>query len=225
MAPILDDLPIGQVRGPGDKIYMPRADGARVPIEMVKQKDRLQDEAVRRLVATARELEAAIASFKAQAFDDVDALQALLEQQYGAKVGGSKGNVSLFSYDGLIRIQVQISDLIKFGPELQVAEALLEECVGEWVEGARAELRAIVMNAFRRDKEGQLNRGALLGLRRYEVEDERWKRAMQAIADSIQVIGSKRYIRFSSRPTLDGAWAEVSLNIASAKPPLATPLT
>jgi hypothetical protein len=75
------------------------------------------------------------------------------------------------------------------------------------------------MNAFRRDKEGQLNRSAILGLRSYEISDERWKRAMAAIADSIQIIGAKRYIRFSKRASLQHDWVEVSLNLATAKPP------
>lgn len=208
-------LPAGQVELAG-QIYMPRADGAMVPLETVKEKDRLQDQAVRQLFAEALELSAKLSAFKCKAFADVDALQRLLEEKYKAPRGGDKGNVSLFSYDGLMRLQVQVADLIKFGPELQVARALLEECVAEWVEGARAELRMIVLDAFRLDKAGEIRTAAILGLRRYEIEDDRWKRAMTAIADSITVIGSKSYIRFSMRPTVKAAWSNVSLDIATA---------
>jgi len=211
----MSDVPAGQVELNGAR-YMQRADGAAVPLELVKEKDRLQDQAVRRLFTEADELAVAIAAFKTKAFADVDALQRLLEEAYKAKTGGAKGNLTLFSFDGLLRIQMQVADLIKFGPELPVAKALIDECLVEWIEGARAELRAIVLDAFKPDKEGQLRAGALLGLRRYEIEDERWKRAMTAIAESIQVIGSKRYIRFSRRANQTAPWQGVSLDIATA---------
>lgn len=211
-------IPPGQVELNGDR-YMPRADGVMVPLEGVKEMDLVRDQLVRRLMAQADALAATLAAFKARGFDDVDALQALLAEKYKAKVGGEKGNLTLYSYDGLLKVQVQSADLIKFGPELQTAKALIDECTGEWVEGARVELKAIVMDAFRHDKEGNLNKGRLLALRRYEISDPRWGRAMEAIADSIEVIGSKRYLRFARRPTLKGAWREVSLNIASAGAP------
>ena len=219
IAEAVSRVPPGQVELNGSR-YMPDAKGALVPIELVKEQHKLQDQTVRRLLAGAEQVAAKIAHFKALAFSDVDQLQGLLAEKYGAKVGGAKGNVSLFTYDGLVRIQVQVADLIKFGPELQVARNLVEECVGEWTEGARAELRAIVMNAFTPDKEGQMNRGALLGLRRLDIQDERWTSAMKAISDAVQVIGSTRYIRFSRRETLNAPWEEISLNVATAKPPL-----
>jgi len=212
-----DALPPGQVLGPGGAVYMPRADGAMVPIETVKEKDRVQDQMVRDLFAEAVAQSDRLAAFKAKAFADTQAMLRLLEEKYKAKgPGGAKGNTSWFSYDGLMRIQIQVADLIRFGPELQVAKALLEECVSEWVEGARAELRVIVMDAFRKDKAGEIRTGAVLALRRYEIEDERWKRAMEAIADSIIVLGSKSYIRFSHRPHLEAPWENVSLDIATA---------
>jgi len=190
--------------------------GELVPLEVVKPQHRLQDEAVRALFVKARAAAEQLAAFKAGAFEDIDALLRLLDEQYKAKVGGEKGNISLFSYDALQRIQVQVSDIIKFGPELQTAKALLEECTADWLEGSRAELRVLVMGAFKTDKEGEVSPGALLGLRRYEISDERWKRAMEAISDSIQVIGTKRYIRFSFRDGPKAPWQNVSLDIATA---------
>lgn len=207
--------PAGQEDLNGQR-YMRDAKGGLFPIEMVKPQHRLQDESVRALMAEAEAVAAKLKAFKDRAFDQVTNLQQLLEQQYKVKVGGAKGNVSLFSYDGLLRIQVQIADLIKFGPELQIAKSLIDECAREWVEGARVELKAIVMDAFEVDKEGKLSTGKLLRLRTWEISDERWENAMKAIAESIQVIGSKRYIRFARRLEVDAPWREVSLNMATA---------
>ena len=45
------------------------------------------------------------------------------------------------------------------------------------------------------DKTGKINTKRVLSLRRLDIKDERWLRAMDAIGDSIQVAGSKSYIR------------------------------
>lgn len=201
--------------------HMRNADGALFPYRLIKPHDLAQDQAVRRLLDKARGVAAILAHFKLLAFDDVDALQALLAERYKVTVGGKKGNITLYRYDGLEKITVQVADLVKFGPELQSAKALIDECAAEWVIGARVELKALVMDAFVARKEGKLDRGKLLGLRRYDIQDPRWVRAMEAISDSMTVIGSKRYIRFGFRADIDGAWEEISLNIATARPPAA----
>lgn len=54
------------------------------------------------------------------------------------------------------------------------------------------------------DKEGQINTGRVLSLRRLDIKDERWLRAMNAIGEAVQVVGSKSYIpstSASARPT------------------------
>ena len=49
-----------------------------------------------------------------------------------------------------------------------------------------------------------------------EIADERWKRAMDAIRESMRVIGSREYIRFYRRDRRDGPWKQVILDLASA---------
>jgi hypothetical protein len=208
-------LPPGVVDVNG-KHYMVDAKEALVPIELVKPSDRAQDDMVRDLFAKADAVSKAIVAFKTHAFADIDALHDLVLERYGAKLGGAKGNVSLFTFDGLMKIQVQVADLVSYGDELQAAKALIDECLQEWADDSRAEIRAIVMNAFRVDKEGKINRGALLQLRTLNIEDERWKRAMDAIKDAERVLGSKRYIRVFQRANPKAEWRMVSLDIATA---------
>ena len=150
----MTDLPAGAEMANGN-VYMRDAKGGLVPIELVKPKDRLKDELVRDLFAAAEAVAATIAAFKTKAFGDVDAFIDLLANKYEAKVGGEKGNITLGTIDGCMQVKVQVSDLIRFGPELQQAKALVDECVQEWSADSQAEIRVIVMNAFRAEKEGQ----------------------------------------------------------------------
>lgn len=192
------------------------AKGRLVPLSTVKPIDKLKDETVRKMVHFARELSEQIGRFRGHCFDDVGSLQALIAQEYSATIGGAKGNISLTSFDGTMKVSVQVSDQIEFGPELQEAKKLVDVCLSDWATGSRDELIAIVNRAFNVDKEGQINRAELFMLLRVEIEDARWQSAMRAIRDSIRIIGSKTYIRFHERPTGDGQWRPITIDLAAA---------
>jgi hypothetical protein len=199
----------------GGKDYMNDAKGGYTPVEVVKPQDMLEDETVRKVMFYARELSAQIARFKANTFLDLNAFQSLLEQDYGSRKGGAKGNVRYASHDGLMMVQVQVAEQITFGPQLQVAKTLIDECLLEWGAESHEAIRALINRVFSVEKEGQINRAELFGLLRLEITDERWKRAMDAIRDSIRSTGTKAYVRFYERPTHDGEWRAVRLDIAS----------
>lgn len=197
------------------KPYLRDAKGNLVPVEAVKPADLLMDETVRKITGFARDLSAQIARFKGHTFEDVNGLQALIAQEYGASVGGKKGNITLSSFDGCLKVQVQVADLLEFGPELQAAKALIDECLSDWSADSRVELRALVNKVFNVDKEGQINRAELFMLLRVQIADERWVRAMKAISDSIRVIGSRTYVRFYERAAPNAPWNAISIDLAA----------
>jgi Protein of unknown function (DUF3164) len=203
--------PIIQIAG---EPHMVDGKGAKVPAGLVKAQDKLQDELVRKVMGYGIALSAQVARFKAHTFDDIGAFAALLEQEYGAKLGGAKGNMTLMSFDGLMKVTVQVADYIDFGPELMTAKSLIDECLNEWASGARDEVRAIITRAFNTDKPGQINRSEIFMLLRLEIADPRWQRAMQAIRDAMRVVGSKSYVRLYRRDTQDGQWQAVTIDLA-----------
>jgi hypothetical protein len=186
------------------------------PVELVKAQHLLEDETVRKIVGHAVELSAQVARFKQHTFDDIGAFEALLEQEYDAKKGGAKGNMTLMTVDTLLKVTVQIADHIDFGPELQVAKELVDECLNEWASEARAEIRTIVTRAFNTDKAGQINRSEIFMLLRLEITDPRWLKAMQAIRDAMRVVGSKTYVRCHRRVDHEASWQAVTIDLAKA---------
>lgn len=189
--------------------------GSRIAAKAVKAKDKLQDELVRKIVGYAEPLSEQIARFRQHTFDDVDAFVALLEQEHGAKRGGTKGNLVFYSFDGLTRVKVSIAEQVHYGPELQVAKGLVDECMADWTSTAGPELQTIVTHAFRVDQAGKVSRTALLSLRRYDFDDGRWLRAMKAIADAERPISSKRYVLIHRRDKTSDGWSPVSISMAS----------
>lgn len=196
--------------------HMRDAKGGLMPVSLVKPKDRLIDEQVRKIIHFASELSNQIARFKGHTFDDLGSLDALLAQEYGASVGGKKGNKSYLTYDGCQKVQIRVADQIEFGPELQHAKTLIDECLNEWAADSREEIRAIITRAFDTDKEGQINRAEVFMLLNLDIDDDRWNEAMRAIKEAIRVVGSKLYMRFQRRDDIDGNWETITIDLAKA---------
>jgi hypothetical protein len=57
--------------------------------------------------------------------------------------------------------------------------------------------------------------GRILGLRRLEITDERWRAAMTAIGESVQVIGTKQYVRFYERMGDSDRYASIPLDMVA----------
>lgn len=196
--------------------YWRDAGGRLVPASMVKPIDQARDALVRELVAKAREVSEILGKFKAQAFADIGAFVEMSAEQYGAKVGGAKGNVTLATFDGAFKIVRQVAETIVFDERLQAAKALIDECIQEWSQGSRDEIRALINDAFQVNKEGNINTARVLGLKRLDIRDEKWQRAMQAIADSVQVSGTKPYIRIYERVGDTDKFTPITLDVAGA---------
>jgi hypothetical protein len=191
------------------------AKGRLVPVEMIKAIDLARDELVIELVEKAKTISTTLAAFKATAFGDIKAFVEMSAEQYKATIGGKKGNVTLLSFDGRYKIVHAVQDSIKFDERLQAARALIDECAAEWTQDARSEVRVLVNEAFRTDKVGEISTGRVLALRRLEISDSRWQRAMQAISDAVQVVGSKSYVRIYERIGDSDQYASIPLDIAS----------
>lgn len=206
-------MPSGVIEENGRR-KMIDARGREVPLDLVKAQDQLQDELVRKIVGYFVAASDQLRRLKEHTFDDISAFEAILAQEYETSLGGAKGNKTLTTYDGLYQVQVQVQDRVDFGPELQIAKGLIDECLNEWSADSRPEIQAIVTRAFNTDKEGQINRAEIFMLLRLDIQDSRWRRAMEAIRDAMRVIGKATYVRVKQRPAADAPWQTVPLDLA-----------
>lgn len=209
---VLDD---GKAHANGTT-YMKDGKGGLVPVSLVKPADLLEDDTVRKICAFGIALSDQVARFKEHTFEDIGIFDATLAEEYGVSKGGKKGNKTLMSYDGLFKVTVQVADYIDFGPQLQIAKGLVDECLNEWAANARPEIQSIVTRAFNTDKAGKINRSEIFMLLRLKIEDDRWQRAMDAIHDAMRVVGSKTYVRCHRRDTNDAEWQAITIDLAKA---------
>jgi Protein of unknown function (DUF3164) len=196
--------------------YWMDANGNLVPESKVKQIDQVRNQMVYDLCRMAEVESDALRTFKTSSMAEVAAFVGLSLDHYGVRTGGEKGNVTLVSYDGVYKLVRQMQDKIVFGEQLMAAKALIDECVHEWAQGANDNIKALINHAFQTDKEGKINTGRVLSLRRLDIKDEKWQQAMQAIADSMQTASTKPYIRFYKRDVKTLEYLPINLDVAGA---------
>lgn len=196
------------------KEYLKDAQGRMVPVETIRPEELLENELVLKLARDAEALRDALSAFKALSFSEADALMALLRAKYNIVKGGKKGNVSFVSFDGMTKVQISCSDFLTFGPELQIAKTLIDECIKDWGSGQNDRIIALVNHAFRVDKEGRVNKDDILSLRKIDIKDDKWLQAMEAISSSVRVSRTKRYIRVYRRTSEEQDFEAINLDLA-----------
>ena len=185
-----------------------------VPVDTIKDIDLSRNDFVIEYIEKAEEIQKTLRDFKMAALGDIGAFIDLSAERYHVNIGGKKGNVTLTSFDGRYRVQRAIAEKIAFDERIQAAQALIDQCKARWAEGSRNEVKVLIEDAFQVDKEGKISADRVLRLRRHKFDDPEWKQAMEAIADAIQVTGSKTYVRFYKRSGPDEKWEAISLDIS-----------
>lgn len=193
--------------------YMRNAVGHLVPIESVKEIDLERDRLVKEIFERAKEVNATLSCFKQRVAGDMQAFLELSAEKYGVSLGGAKGNVGLASFDGRYQVQRCVSERLNFDERLQAAKVLIDECLREWTKDSGAEIKTLVEQAFQVDKKGRINTKRILSLRTLRIEHPTWKRAMDAIADAVTVVGSCTYYRVYERDD-DGNYHQLCLDFS-----------
>ena len=194
--------------------YRKDARGALVPVDSIKTIDLVRDDLVHRVFQNVVPVREELVRLKQLALQEIRDFIELSANEYGVQLGGKKGNVTLTSFDGEFRLMVAMSDTLAFDERLQAAKKLIDECLEEWTQNSDANLKTVVQAAFDVNKQGHINTGRVLGLRRLNIQHEKWSEAMNILSDSIQVLASKEYVRFYQRNT-DGKYELINLDLAT----------
>ena len=198
-----------------NKQFMEDAQGRQVPVAMIKKIDLKRHDLVCSVMERAFAERERLAEFKRQVWEEIQSFVDNSAKDSGAKkLGGKKGNITLTSFDGRYKLIVAVNDGILFNEKLQIAKQLIDECICKWSKNAKPELKVLVDDAFNVGKNGLVSTGKVLGLRRLNITDATWRRAMDAITESIQVVSSKTYMRFYER-LADGQYMQIPLDVAS----------
>lgn len=208
------EMPIAQVINGVEMVNA--SGGGLTPLKNVRDHHKLEDQTVRHCVAYALELAAIVGRFRVHTLDDVTAFCDELADKFGGKRGGSKGNITLKSYDDCLKVEIKSQQFFQYGTELQQAKALVDQFISENSEGVPSDLLVFLTHAFQVDQEGKVNRSRMVQLKRLEIDNETWRRAMAALEAAERPAHSKLYVRFGMRKSVEDAWASISVDLAAA---------
>ena len=196
--------------------FMLNARGGLDPVALVKDVDKLRDDMVHEIVNESIQKHKELQEMKKRFFSTIDAFVRLSAEKYNLNYGGKKGNMTFLSYDGMYKVVVSVNENIFFDERLQIAKELIDQCIQDWETDSPNEIKALIQDAFYVGKSGKLDKNRILGLRRLDIQDERWQKAMTAISDSIQIAGSREYIRIYERdPNNSDKYNLINLDIAA----------
>lgn len=195
--------------------FLENADGHLVPRSLVTALDLLRDDLCRDAFARAVALQQQMLDFKSWIYSQVARLIEVAATEYNVTLGGELGNVSLLSFDGRLKISIQIAKKLAFDEKVLLAKELIDSCLKEWTATSRDEIQLLIQDAFRTDAQGSLDAKRILGLARHPIQDERWKTAMSIIQTSVVVESSKSYVRIYRRASKEKKWEAVALDLAA----------
>lgn len=195
--------------------YREDAKGNLVPEATIKAIDLERDALVAAIATQGKEHSKTLGVFKDAVLAQVAEFVEKSREAFGKKIGGTKGNITLITFDGRFKLVIAQSDNMVFDERLQTAKGLIDKCIRKWSEGADAKIITLVTDAFQVDQSGNVSLGRVLGLKRLAIEDPTWKKAMDAIGESIRVVSSKTYIRLYERDDKN-EYQPIALDVAAA---------
>ncbi len=172
---------------------------------VVKARDRL----VRRIAAKTQRLHEQMLAVKAEVLALVDDY---LDQVAAGYDEDWKGNAELVTFDGRLKVEMKISEVLEFDERLQVAKQKIDHCLRSWTGNARAEVRALINQAFQVDSKGRINVRSILTLRQLKFDNQVWIEAMALIADSLRIRTTRRYVNVYQRHTSTDRFELLALN-------------
>lgn len=182
----------------------------------VRAADKIKDEMIEKLCNEAMHLSDEISAFKKKSNEQVEAYFAILLQDYGinAKAKSVKGNITIENFSSTFKVALSVSDNLQFDERIQIAKSLVDEFLIDETKDSSPAIRTLITKAFEVDKKGNIDANKIFALKRYDIQDERWNKAMSIIDESKKVAFARSYIRFYIREHTNNEWELVPLNIA-----------
>nr|WP_319473064.1 DUF3164 family protein [uncultured Sphaerochaeta sp.] len=195
------------------RVYYEDARGTLVPEEMVKPVDQLRDQLVSSIMNKIFKLRLDMESVKGQVLDDIDTFMTLAAAEYGVQLGGKKGNLTLATFDGKYRIIIKMNDRQSFTEGIYLGKELIDKCIEKWSDGANQNLKAIIDQAFQVNQSGKMDIRRVLALRKLDIKDPDWTKAMDIISDAVQVETSKQHLLIYVRDK-NGQYVNQNMNLS-----------
>ncbi len=194
--------------------------GASVPVRHVSQYDRTRDASVRRIYARFKKAREYLEKVMTDSLADLEKV-AKARGEAGIEPG-TKGNIQVSSFDGLITVGLNVRYDIHLDERVVRARELMYACARRIAAKLDSEesklLEVLIDEAFQPTRSGALPVARVLSLMRREVNDPKWKQAKQLLSECMETRRGKSYLRVEARPDRQHDPVPIRLDIADCWP-------
>lgn len=185
--------------------------GNEIHSDMVRADEKLKSEMLEKIIVKVKNAHDQKIKLLAEIDEEIDTYMNLLRDVYRIPVKETKGNVTLVSFDGKIKLQKAVSEVIELNEKLQLAKEKIDQVIKKEATETTALIKTLLTQVFEVDKKGKINIRQVLALRAYDIDDPLWVEAMALIDEAITVTGTKSYTRFYSRESVEDAWTNLAV--------------
>jgi len=189
--------------------------GNSIKVENIKDHEKDSNNFVVQSILACARVSDTLSQLRSELESEFDGHVKSLFEQYNKKMGGKKGNVTVFSFDRKLKLECSKQERETTNEHIIVAKQLVDGCVKNWSKGANKNLQSFVSRYFRTDADGNYNVSDLKRLRKMELAhpDEDWDKAMEALDNSIEFDTTATYFRAYYRDE-NGSYIQIPLDIA-----------
>ena len=189
--------------------------GIQTHVSRVRPYEKMREKKLAAMAKEAKAINAKLRAFKDTVRKECDDLYRAFLEEHGVDPG--KGNVTLFSFDRSLKVEVSINETIEFdGQFVEAAKSKFDEFLEANVSAKDVAIKALVMDAFQTSR-GKLDTKRVMNLLRYrsKIKDEVFGAACQLLEDGIRKPESRTYYRIWERTGKDGEHVLIDLNFSS----------
>lgn len=199
--------------------YMTDRFGDQIPTRIVSNYDLKRDKTVKRILRRYLEAQAVLERVKVETIKDLDILEQAALAEAGIRDFKSKGgNSTVYSYDGLVSVQIKNRTFSGMDERAHVAKQMLEEFVAELTEGQEKDDIVQIVNSLLDTRSGDINRTAALRVIKLNLKSEKFRQAKELLQDSMFAALSKTYIYVEQREGRESEPVQILLDIAKLMP-------
>lgn len=189
--------------------------GITIPYSQIKKKEKVFEEVTYKAATRALKIHSQLAGFKSYLSTLLQLAIDAFHAEYKGKKTVFKGNYTVYNFDQSIKLDVKVSNPIKFDDmTIQRAKDLLDKFLNSGIKAKNGAIKQMVMDAFETTR-GKMDVKKIMGLKKYadRVKDKRYTEAMQLIDRAIRRPSTATYFHVWIRDQ-EGKYKAVALNIA-----------
>lgn len=196
------------------------ASGDAVPAKYVSKADREKERWAAALHKLATKAEEVLADLHTAMKDGCEQIAALVRQEYeiknGKKPKETKGNLTWYNFDGSIKVEANVNEVVKWDDALmQEAKGLLNEYLDSQLTDNQALIKKLVSEAFSNHK-GGIDSRKIFQLLKYDgqIKSSRFSKACELMRQAQLIDRTKLYMSIYER-LQDGSYRSLVLNFSN----------